>query len=63
MYCLQFNFIKELVGNNASIILHSEHSENDIIDKLSIENDIVFISPESLDGTVDILLQDRNSFI
>ena len=61
MYCLQFNFIKELVGNNASIILHSEHSENDIIDKLSIENDIVFISPESLDGTVDILLQDRNS--
>lgn len=61
IYCLQFNFIKELVGNNASIILHSEHSENDIIDKLSIESDIVFISPESLDGKVDVLLQDRNS--
>lgn len=61
IYCLQFNFIKELVAKNASIILHSEHSEDDIIDKLSTESDIRFISPESLEGSVDILIKDRKS--
>ena len=61
IYCLQFNFIKGLLANNASIILHHEHSKDDVIDKLSAENNINFISPDSLDGSVDVLIQDRNS--